>query len=83
MTPLQAEALRLSREIGNVSEVARMMGKSRATVRAAIAAAKAWEAASPGRRDAAMASGIDLAEAGIAWVKTDADGNVVGRSQMV
>lgn len=83
MTPLQAEALAIYRETGNRTETARRMGKSRATVRALIDRAEAWEAASPGRRDAAMASGIDLAEAGIAWVKTDADGNVVGRSQMV
>ncbi|WP_282026868.1 hypothetical protein [Limimaricola cinnabarinus] len=83
MTPLQAEALRIYRETGNRTETARRMGKSRATVRALIDKAEAWEAASPGRRDAAMASNIDLGEAGIAWIKTDADGNVTGRSQMV
>ena len=83
MTPLQAEALAIYRETGNRTETARRMGKSRATVRALIDKAEAWEAASPGRRDAAIASGVDLGEAGIAWIKTDADGNVTGRSQMV
>ena len=65
MTPLQAEALRLKREIGNVTEVARRMGKSRATVRAAISAAEAHESAPEGQRAAIEATGTHgIARAG-------------------
>jgi predicted phosphodiesterase len=80
MTPLQAEALALFRETGNRTEVARRMGKSRATVRVLIDKAERWEEASPGHRDAVMSAELDIADASHGWIKADADGNVISRS---
>lgn len=65
MSAAQAEALRLFRETGNRTEVARIMGKSRATVRGLIDRGLAAENAPEGQRAAIAATGLHgVAKAG-------------------
>lgn len=80
MTPRQAEALRLFREMGSKRAVAEAMGCGESTVRQLIQRGEAWANAPEGQRGAVHAAGLDISNASHGWIKTDGAGKITGHS---
>ena len=68
MTEVQAETLRVWREVGeNYTEAARVLNKSRQVVTRQVKDALHWEDAAPGHQAAIESTGLDISKAKFGW----------------
>ena len=81
MTPDQQKALELREKGHSRAEIARVMGKSEKAVKGLLERARKWADAPSALQSAAEHIGADT-PAAMTWTKTDAEGNVIGRSTL-